>query len=171
MPSLQIQTQATVPSGASLDLIVEEDTDADGTFENEAVVSVPDGTGTQTLSSFDAADGNDVRVSRRYTTSGAEDGIQLQSVDVQSVVTAELSGTVTDSTGDPVNGATVAVWPHNGTTVKRVTTASNGQYTVDTHPEGDGSQQEWHIAVRHEDADGTYNSESKPFVSASLGAE
>lgn len=80
----------------------------------------------------------------------------------------DLRGTVTDSGGNPVQGATVVAFEQdNITNIASVTTDSNGEYVIDPSViEGDGP---WHVTARWDDGSGNqYNSLSKPYVSADI---
>lgn len=91
MASLTLATTATVPSGSTLYVTVEEDPDGDGDFENAATTTVPDGTAEQTLDGFDATKGNDIRVYRNYEYSTG-DGMTLSSADVTNDTTPNPAG-------------------------------------------------------------------------------
>lgn len=83
----------------------------------------------------------------------------------------DIQGTVTDGSGNPVQGATVALFLNNGNdgdAVLYTTTDANGNYLFDRHPQGNGMSQEWHITAYNEDGSGQFNSLSKPYVTASL---
>lgn len=82
----------------------------------------------------------------------------------------DIQGVVTDENGDPVQDAVVALFPNGGTeeTVVYTTTDSNGEYLFDSHPYGDGTTQQWHLAARYDDGSGNFNSLSLPYVSADL---
>jgi len=97
MSELEIVTDATVPASASLDLLVEEDTDGDGGFENSATVSVSAGTNTQTVSGFDGDAGNDVRVTPQFSTSDVTIAAKLNFADVSIPDTGTIELT-TDAT-------------------------------------------------------------------------
>jgi len=101
MAELEIVTDATVAQSASLNIVVEEDADGDGTFENSATVSVSDGTNTQTVSGIDGASGNDVRVTSQFSTSDVTVGASLNSVGV-SIVLQPPKNVSTSVSGDDV---------------------------------------------------------------------
>lgn len=62
MTDLTLTIDATVPTNTSVEAIVYEDTDSDGTAENAVNQSISDGTNEYTLSGFDGSSGNDVWV-------------------------------------------------------------------------------------------------------------
>lgn len=83
----------------------------------------------------------------------------------------DIQGTVTDADGNAVENAVVALIPNDGSDgddVLYAKTDANGNYLFDAHPQGDGTTQEWHVAVRYDDGSGNFNALSKPYVSASL---
>jgi len=81
----------------------------------------------------------------------------------------DIQGTVTDSNGDPVQGAQVLLFlSDDSDSVVETTTDSNGDYVFNSHPDGSGAQQEWHVAVSYTEGGGTFNSISKPQVKAKL---
>jgi len=90
----------------------------------------------------------------------------------------DIQGVVTDENGNPVQGATVTLWLNEGidrsgfardsSTAIYTLTDSNGEYQFNQHPQGDGSTQEWHLAVRFDDGSGDFNSLSLPYVTADL---
>jgi hypothetical protein len=87
----------------------------------------------------------------------------------------DIQGQVTDG-GSGVSGAVVEVSRARSDgspqteTVKRVTTDSNGNYTIQKHPDWKESNDEWHVSTYYYDS-GTgewKNDESKPAVTANL---
>jgi hypothetical protein len=89
-----------VPSGASATLTVYEDTDQDGTAENQNSVSLVDGTTSYSVSGFAGGTGNDywwdVDVSNTDKT-------------VASIATAPVDFTIPDATGDVLNAPVATV--------------------------------------------------------------
>lgn len=62
---------------------------------------------------------------------------------------SDIQGIITDETGTTISNAIVAVWlQSNPKNVVTTQTDSNGQYVISNHPDGDGSSQNWRIAVR-----------------------
>lgn len=85
----------------------------------------------------------------------------------------DIQGTVLDGDGNPVSGATVALFPQDDedsteATVLYTTTDSNGEYLFNEHPSGTGTTTYWHVTARYDDGSGNFNTLSKPYVSASL---
>lgn len=82
----------------------------------------------------------------------------------------DIQGTITDSSGNPISGATVYLVAETSTNkVAFKSTDSNGYYKFTKHPDADGMPQEWHVAAYYEDGSGNvFNSVSQPKVSASL---
>lgn len=82
----------------------------------------------------------------------------------------DIRGTVTDSGGNPVQGATVVAFEQdNIANIASVTTDSNGNYVIDnSNLSGDGP---WHVTARWDDGSGNqFNSLSKPYVSANISS-
>lgn len=83
----------------------------------------------------------------------------------------DIRGTVTDETGNPIEGAVVALIPDEesgGDNALYTTTDANGEYLFGAHPQGDGTTQQWHIVAQYQDGGGSYNTLSRPNVSAAL---
>lgn len=69
MADLFLNTDATLPSGTSIDVVVYEDTDRDGVAENTATQSIGSGINSYTLTGFDVSSGNDYWVDIDFSTS------------------------------------------------------------------------------------------------------
>jgi hypothetical protein len=83
----------------------------------------------------------------------------------------DIQGTITDEADNPIDGAPVALIRDEGDggdDVVYTTTDANGDYLFEGHPQGDGTTQEWHVVAHFEDGSGSYNTYSKPNVSADL---
>jgi len=92
------------------------------------------------------------------------------------MATDNIEGTATDAQGNPLQDAVIALFLTNKQatdgdqfTVQYTRTNTNGFYSIDDHPDGDGTSQEWHVAGYYEDGTGEFNALSKPSVSASVG--
>lgn len=83
----------------------------------------------------------------------------------------DIQGTITDEAGNPIEGAVVALIPDEGQDGARViyrTTDANGDFVFEGHPQGDGTTQLWHVVAQYDDGGGSYNTVSKPNISAPL---
>jgi len=79
-----------------------------------------------------------------------------------------VSGTVFDESQTPVEDATVALTLQSGgTSVAYTTTDANGDYEFTNHPDADGTEQLFHVAVYDDEAP-IFNAFSKPFVSTTF---
>jgi len=78
----------SLPANATVTLVVKEDADGDGVFENEATTTLTDGQTEYSLSGFDGTDGNDVRTQLRPANSD----------DVSSATISELVDVAADET-------------------------------------------------------------------------
>lgn len=88
------------------------------------------------------------------------------------MASTDISGVVTDSSGNPVENAIVEVVEQTSDVEEsnipaaRTTTDANGEYTItDNIIAGTGP---WHVVARFEDADGVYKTLSRPYVQAAL---
>lgn len=88
----------------------------------------------------------------------------------------EISGEVTGPDGNPLENAVVELVKadpdgvEEEAPVERTLTDSNGQYSFDAHPDGDGTAQEWHVSAYHQIQDQWYNTLNLPGVEAALDA-
>lgn len=83
----------------------------------------------------------------------------------------DIQGTILDEAGNPIEGAIVELTladGESGDAAVYTTTDANGDFIFEGHPQGDGTSKEWHITAYWEDGSGSYNTYSKPNVSASL---
>jgi hypothetical protein len=96
MVDLTLDTTATVPANTSLTVVVEEDSDSDGTVENSVSQSVGDGANSYTLSGFAGAGQVRIRVEADNT-----DDVSTASLDSATVTAPDVAGSlwVTDSSG------------------------------------------------------------------------
>lgn len=84
----------------------------------------------------------------------------------------KLTGQVVNSSDNPVEGAVVEVSlqlqseSERSKTIRRETDV-NGEFDIELHPDGDGSDQDWHITARYVDGE-DFNSVSEPRKSADL---
>jgi len=64
---------------------------------------------------------------------------------------ADVSGQITDESGDPIPNAEVYLWREDlagsGGVVDSVTADSNGDFTFTEHPDATNTQQSWHVAA------------------------
>lgn len=82
----------------------------------------------------------------------------------------DIQGTVTDSGGNTISNAIVALWKQGSPNNVITTQAdSNGNYIFKDHPDGDGTSQNWHLAARDPN-DSSRQFTSLHSVSASLTA-
>lgn len=88
----------------------------------------------------------------------------------------DIRGTVTDQSGNPVQGAVVEVTraessgtPEEGNVI-RTTTDSNGDYQINGFPNGDRTSDEWHVAAYYYDGSDWVPAVNRPAVTASLGS-
>lgn len=83
----------------------------------------------------------------------------------------DIRGTITDGDGSPITGAVVQLTPidgANGDAVIYTETDTAGDYAFYRHPQGDGTTQEWHVVASYDDGSGTFNTLSKPGVTAAI---
>jgi len=86
----------------------------------------------------------------------------------------DIQGQVVDPSGNPVSGAIVELTrsyesnPVEEQTVRRTTTDSNGNYIFETHPDGDGTTQDYHVSCYNYDGTAYVNSNNNPGVTAAL---
>jgi len=91
---------------------------------------------------------------------------------------ADISGQITDGSGDPIPNAEVYLWrgdlAGSGGLVGRVTADSSGNFAFTRHPDATNTQQSWHVAA--EDPQGNvqlqsaYGVTASPFPSFPIGA-
>lgn len=90
-------------------------------------------------------------------------------------MTSEISGVV-EKDGVAIEGAIVEVSrarpdgsAQSGEVVARTVTDSNGQFVIETHPDGESSTDEWHVSAYYQDANGNWNhANTFPGVEADL---
>jgi len=148
----------TNSGGASI--VVEEDSDSDGTVENSDTVSLSDATMSYTTADVFAGSGQ-VRIDLDFGPPSDETVTASVTGPIDVVPnTTTLSGTVTLS-GSGVQDATIHVINDTDDSIETTTTTdSNGDYSVSV-PSGNT----YHVTVRYEDSNGNkYNDESKPFI-------
>jgi len=80
----------------------------------------------------------------------------------------QISGTVEDDYGRPLEGAVVAVFPQDGGEAITVVTDEAGMYSISRHPNGGEGGQKWHVAVRYRGRGGKHSFESQWGVEATL---
>jgi len=86
----------------------------------------------------------------------------------------DIQGQVVDAQGNPVSGAIVELTrsfesnPVEEQTVLRTTTDSNGNYIFESHPDGDGTTQDYHVSCYNHDGTAYVNSFNNPGVTADL---
>jgi len=86
----------------------------------------------------------------------------------------DIQGQVVDPSGNPVSGAIVELTksfesnPVEKQTVLRTTTDSNGNYIFESHPDGDGTTQDYHVSCYNHDGSAYVNSFNNPGVTADL---
>lgn len=82
-----------------------------------------------------------------------------------------ISGVVLDKQGSPVASSRVYVWEADVSAgpLKVVTTDANGEYECATHPAGDGTEKQWHVATDGGTLAG-YAYQTRPYVSAQLAS-
>jgi len=81
----------------------------------------------------------------------------------------DIQGQILDKEGTVVEGATVYLFSQDNTNiVAQTTTDVNGEYIFKTHPDANGTTQNWHVAAQYDDGNELFNTASKPFISASL---
>jgi len=81
----------------------------------------------------------------------------------------DIQGTVVDSEGSPVSGATVGLFLASPfSDVIYTTTDNNGDYIFTEHPQATGSSQEWVVTCAFDDGTNRFHSLSNPYVTASL---
>ncbi len=81
----------------------------------------------------------------------------------------DIQGTIVDQGGNAVEGAVVYLFSQDNTNVvAKTTTDANGNYIFNSHPDGDGSSQNWHIVAEYDDGTNYYNTYSKPYVNAQV---
>lgn len=82
----------------------------------------------------------------------------------------DIQGQVTDSSGNPIDGAEVYLFSQdNVNTVLQTTTDVNGNYIFENHPDGDGTSQQWYVTTSHTDVE-QFTAYGKPYVSAQLSS-
>jgi hypothetical protein len=80
----------------------------------------------------------------------------------------DIQGQVTDSNGNAVTNAVVALWSQsNPNNVVTTQADASGNYLFEDHPDGDGTSQNWHLAA-YDPSDGTRQFPSLHSVSAQL---
>lgn len=137
--SVEIFTKASVPTSASIDVTVREDTDQDGTIENTESVTIADGVELNTLTSLSGGTGNDYDLSVDYASGSAA---TLETVELETEPTSNTVKLVTDADipsgasmtvrvyedlnqdGDPTSFETVTIT--NGTTSNTLSTLQGG---------------------------------------------
>lgn len=140
MASITLETSATVPAGESLTVRVEEDSTGDGTPDASATQAIDTGTNTYTLSGFDAAGGNEYRITPAVALSSVAASVSLDSATVNTSTETAVSGTaaptasasgtltgtgvvtasahaVTDATGTPLGMGVVDASAHMTTRI------------------------------------------------------
>jgi hypothetical protein len=97
--------------------------------------------------------------------------ISLSAIAIELPGSEIISGVVLDGQGSPVASARVYVWEAGVSEgpVKVVTTDANGEYDCATHPAGDGTQKQWHVATGGGTLAG-YAYQTRPYVSAQLAS-
>jgi hypothetical protein len=82
----------------------------------------------------------------------------------------DIQGQITDGSGNPVSNADVYAWREDlvgaGGVVASTTADSNGNFIFNSHPDGSGNSESWHIAA--EDPAGNVQLQSAYGVTASL---
>lgn len=87
MADINLDTTATIPSGASATVWVYEDTDNDGVADNVAEQAIGNGTNTYTLSGFDDSSGNDWWVYVQTQPGGVTQQVTIDSISLSQSVT------------------------------------------------------------------------------------
>lgn len=156
----EVESFADIPTDSSVMATVKQDTDGDGSAENEQTFELKSGKDTYDATQFEAVDDSDVWVDVDFSTDDEEQAGTLHYIGVGFTEPYTVSGTVTLD-GDPVEGARVYGINDTRKGLDNITTTDeNGEYEV-TFPVGNVS----HIIVQYEDDDGnTYNAFSKPFI-------
>jgi hypothetical protein len=82
---------------------------------------------------------------------------------------ADVSGQITDGSGDPIPNAEVYLWREDlagsGGVVATTTADSSGNFAFTEHPDATNTQQSWHVAA--EDPNGNVQLQSAYGVTAS----
>lgn len=84
------------------------------------------------------------------------------------MATDDIQGQVTDSSGNAVGGAIVALWSQdNPNNVVTTQADSSGNYIFDSHPDGNKTTQNWHLAA-YDPNDGSRQFPSLHTISSQL---
>jgi len=84
----------------------------------------------------------------------------------------DIQGTVTDADGNPVEGATVALMKQtDGNYVKYALTGTDGKYKFESHPDGNGTSDDWHLVCSYKEDGTEFNSNSRPFITSSIDSD
>jgi len=163
MAELQLTTTATIPSGASIEVYIIEDT---GSTTNINSQVIDNGSNVYTVTGFDASSENNIKLDVEFSpgSAGSLDSATVETVETSDVGTTGIAGVVENEADNRIGGATVELIDQtNGDLQATTTTDSNGFYEFTDVNTGDT----YHVAVRYTDANGNFQALSYPFITVS----